>query len=369
MRTPIIFSARRPLRLDLGRILPLAIALVAVSGFAFLPVIVHGYTYPPGDDPVGLQNILDLRRHNYYGHLPAIILGMTFYYYLTPIFVFAGCYILLIRYGFATVCLTWLALFLLCRTLLFDLHSGTFVGLINFYFLGFLLFRLMARAVEQGKPLWPTALMATSLVLFHAFTGLLLWVGVASHAAIFRFKFVIAAGVFLSAGVLFSAVYLDSSIARLMFWISMISTSTEGVPFIAAMPFASVEHDALTWGKFGKQYVGEMLWIYWGIAAISAKFAHSNGWKPPRDVALIALALIVVPLAIMTFSPLAINADRTAKMLVGIVTLFASFGLGQSLVHFNNWRLSGIMGVTLLFIGFSTAIPNIEYWLTSGSYR
>jgi len=77
----------------------------------------------------------------------------------------------------------------------------------------------------------------------------------------------------------------------------------------------------------------------------------------------------VPPLLFMTFSPWAINGDRTGKMLVGVLMLLATAGIVAGLKHLGNRRLNWICAGVIAGCFGLAASQNIAYWLQSGSYR
>lgn len=391
---------------------PLVLGIIAALLFAWLPVLIYGYNYPPCQeladldgsirtcDPKGLDNLLDFRAQGYYGHLPAKILGMHFYYRLTPALIFVGLWILLRRYGWTTPVLAWVALFLISRAIAFDMRNGTFVGLINFYLWGFILIHYTSRWVN-GESRWVfpalmAALMAAWMVFFHAFTGLVAFAGAILHWGAYRkppFAFVMA---LLGVSVFISVTMLPSSISRLEKFPSMakalissgpravlreavqvrepersknqaiIGGEAVGEDYLAGM---FVEYPRMSLARFGKEYLGEGVLIFWLLADIVAYFAYKQGWRPKRDTVIVMLALTIVPLAFMTFSPFALNADRTAKLLIGITMVLASVTVVKGLQYLGDRRLYGAAGV-LGALALVYEVPQlIPYWFAMGSYE
>jgi hypothetical protein len=76
-----------------------------------------------------------------------------------------------------------------------------------------------------------------------------------------------------------------------------------------------------------------------------------------------------IPLAFMTFSPFALNADRTAKLLVGILTILATVIIVDGLALRKDKRLYGIAGFMFL-ISLAYELPKlIPYWMNMGSWQ
>lgn len=336
------------------------LGLAAVALFACAPVLAHGYTYPPGDDPLRLEGTLNWTRQPYYGHFPAALLTMTVYYYLTPVLSYIGAWVLLRRYGAWVPVLTWAALWLLCRTLQFDLHAGTFVGIIGLYFLGFCLLRL----VDKYPPL------AVLSAPFHAFTGTVLVLGIVSLAAVAwkcaypqRIYILWAAG-FAIIGVLISWKLLVSSV------LPPVEAVLSGVSPAQVI----ADNSGMSFARLVIEYIGLGLIVYWHLAFMLAMHAWQRGWRPKVDGAMVSLGFMAVYLGVMSLPFIAINADRTVKLMVGILTVLATVGIVSGLKYLNrvhpakavlNWMAAITIGGA-----FAIAAPQIWiYWLQSGSYR
>ncbi len=375
--------------------LPFLIGLVAALLFAFLPVLIHGYTYPPCQqlmntegyvnecDPKNLDSRLDFRIQGYYGHLPAAVLGMHLYYRLVPAFIFIGVWALLNRYGWLAPLLACVALFFISRAIAFDLRNGTFIGLINFYLWGFLLIRAVEKWVKgesQGMSRWliPLAL-ASGMVFFHAFTGLVTFAGAIFHWSALRkppFAFV---ALLLGAAVLISVTLLPSSITRVkeIPGIAMTLTLNKLIPAFnepeetknQAMIAGKVEYPRMSLYRFSREYVGEGTLLFWLLAIIVGYFAYKLGWRPKWDTAMGMLALTALPLAIMTFGPLALNADRTAKLLIGVTVVLAAVAITRGLQYLGQPKLYWVSGGMVL-LALIYELPQVmPYWLAMGSYE
>lgn len=314
--------------------------------FSCIPVLLRGYTYPPGDDPVMLAGRMGWGLHRYYGQWGANLLGMTLYYYLTPMFAYLGCWALLWRYGSITPVLAWASLWLICRTLLLDLHAGTFVGIINFYWIGFILLRTIA---EQR---WAWAMGLAALVVpFHTATGLMLTLGMGCYAVLFR-----RWQVGLIAGALVLA-------AGLSWW--LLSSSVSLIIYAGRVPNA---YD-MSLARLVVEYIGFGLIVYWYLSMTAVIYAWQAGWRPKLDPALVMLAIMAALLGLMNLPGLSVNTDRTTKLLVGILTVLATAGIVQGLKYLHrpalNWTSTGVIGGALAM----AAPQNLAYWLLSGSYR
>lgn len=335
------------------------LGLAAVALFACAPVLAHGYTYPPGDDPLRLDGTLNWTRQPYYGHFPAALLTMTVYYYLTPVLSYIGAWVLLRRYGAWTPLLAWGALWLLCRTLQFDLHAGTFVGIIGLYFIGFCLLRMIEKCPPRVAPI-----LALCAAPFHAFTGAILAMGVVSYAVAIRKSHLLWTAGFAIVGVFISWKLLVSSVLP----------PVEAVLGGVNPGQVIADNSGMSFARLVIEYIGLGLIVYWHLAFMLAMHAWQRGWRPKVDGAMVSLGFMAVYLGVMSLPFIAINADRTVKLMVGILTVLATVGIVSGLKYLNrvhpakavlNWMAAITIGGA-----FGIAAPQIWiYWLQSGSYR
>lgn len=322
--------------------------------------MINNFTYPPGDDPVRLEDSINAAGwvYRYYGHFPAALFGMTAYYYSTPVLIFFGLWFLLSRYGVALPVTAWGVLFLVNRTVLFDLYAGSFVGLVSFFFLGFGILRLHARWIE-GTAGWWVALLAPLLVVFHSFTGLVTTLGLAGYAFLARKPNLIYVSGLMVAMVLVSAWALDSSISR----VGIVPSLAD--PFVGAF----VEYERMGYARFIAEYLGPGTILILSAGLMLAAQALARGWRPRNDLAIMGLVVMVVPLGIATFTDLALNADRTAKLLVSVITLLSLYSIWETVPFFRFRPL--VLPVALIFVvAFAVSSPEVlPYWLSLGSYR
>ncbi len=328
--------------------------------YAGLPVLINDFTYPPGDDPLRLEHSLYRAGwiYRYYGHFPAYFLGMTLYYYSTPVFIYGGLWFLLGRYGQWLPLAAWVSLFLINRTVLFDLFAGSFVGLISFYFAGFGILRLHARWIERRSGLG-VAFLAPLLILFHSFTGLVTMLGLTGYALLARRpKLIYVSGLMLATAMV-SAWVFGSSIARI------------GIVPSLSDPFAEafVEYDRMPYDRFIAEYLGlgSILIITAGLLLGLQAFAR--GWRPKHDLAIFSLGIMVIPLSIATFTDLALNADRTAKLLVGVCLVLSLYVIWETVPFFRR-RFLGVSISYVFLTALAVSAPQVfPYWLSLGSYR
>lgn len=329
-------------------------------------MLAYGYTFPPcihiGTqicDPEALQKYLTWKLHGYYGHFPAMILGMNLYYRLVPTLVFVGLWVLLRRYGMLTVFLAWVMLFFVGRVIAFDLRNGTFVGVINFYLWGLVLLRSMSNWITGKYNGLIPCFLASLMVFFHAFTGIALFSGVILYGIIFRKPPILYASFLLGVAVMASYFLLPSSIGRI-----------DVLPDITSGPIGKmVEYTTMDVGRFVGEYVGAGLWLYFGLAGIIATFAWTKERNFPKDHALMLLVVLCIPLLVMTFSPIALNADRTAKLLVGVCVILSTVIIVDGLQVINKKSLYAASGGVIL-LSLINEIPQlVPYWMNMGSWQ
>lgn len=315
-------------------------------------MLLKGYTYPPGTDPISLEQRLNTwTPTGYYGHYPAAVIGMTAYYYLTPLLTYLGLRALLIPYGKVAVYLGWASLWLVARALHFDLHLGTFVGVIGFYGLGLAFLRMLAK----GYPQWVVLSVAAVVVPFHAFSGLLIMGATGMHGVILRRWLSVVAGILGAIGTAYSWLVLKSSVSQL----SRLPNAVQG---------QAITDYPMTVTSFFAEFVGMPTLVLWCLGLICAAQAWQTGWRPRKDHALLVLALLTPVLLVFTFSPLAINADRTAKTLIGVLCIFSVVGIVDGLRHLQNKKATLVVGASLAAI-LAASYQIWPYWLQSGSYR
>lgn len=331
--------------------------------YSALPVLVNGWTLPPANDTDNLAKLGFpwLSPIGYYGHYPAWLIGYTWYYYLTPLLTLAGFFFCFRRYGPVTVALTWGAAWLLSGVLIYDMQRATFIGIVGIYGLGLPLVRLSTR--------WNTGvvLLAMGLPLFHAFSGMAWGAGMGLYSLLSRRQFFLRVAVVVAVGVFISGFALQSSVLQALFLPHVLihGAMPSGWDFIGAIPiwrFTVCEGCRPAFlSYFG---TGGMLFL--GVAAEIMWISWRKGWRPKSDPAIITIAWTLLPLSVMTFTPLAINADRTAKVLAAMLLILAAVALVSCLKHLHSQRATLIAGsLTAVAFGLGAMLV-IPLWLECG---
>lgn len=323
--------------------------LLAAAAYAVLPLLLFNYNWPPGDDPGRLWGQLQggIGVYRYYGHLPALVIGMPAYYWLTPVIVYGGLWLALSRYGWQTPLLAWGVLFLVARPLLFDLHAGTVVQQAAVFGLGFPLL-----ALGEKRPALLVAMPL--LVVVHTLAGVALTVA-ALGSLLWRREWRLAGELALAGAalILLSMTVLDSSANHLARLATGTRLVTETLPVLG----------------FLSLYVGVGLWALWALTLLLAWRAWQEGWRWRLDgfqVGVLATALLLV---IPTLTPWSTNADRTAKLLVEFVAIGGVIILADLMRHFWGKRVTWVIAVGLILVLAVTAPDLIPYWLGMGDYR
>lgn len=102
------------------------------------PLLLDLSSYPPGDDPFRLEQVAarGWNDYKYLGYIPIKIIGVSLYYYLTPLLSYIG---LLYFYGMEK---RWSAviamgiIYGLMPALYFNLGAGTWISIVNFMLVG-----------------------------------------------------------------------------------------------------------------------------------------------------------------------------------------------------------------------------------------
>lgn len=330
-----------------------ATPLLALMGMAalysVLPWAVHGYTFPPGDDVQWhwrtLQEFPVLVR--YYGHLPGGVIGLTAYYYLTPALTAIGLWVALHRYSSWTPALAWLALWVIGRSPLLDMAAGTFVAVLGTYALA----PVVWRGLSRGRQRWYSALYLPALVVFHTYSGMLVLWGAGAYALFARRRDLFRpvalglcvaalAGAFMGAS---SALVLNLGEARLT------------VPMNVA--------------GYIKAYLGVPGVAFLTFAGLVAQAAWRRGYRPRTDPFCLMLLALIPPLVLLTFTPLQINSDRTAKVLAAVLVLYASISITDALALLRSRALIALVVAFVAALAALAALDSIPFWLESGTWR
>jgi hypothetical protein len=221
--------------------------------------------------------------------------------------------------------------------------------------------RLLERGLRHRASIWWPLLLGAALVPFHAFTGLVIASGVGLYSLVSWRKTTIAIMAVMAMGVIVSWQVWGSSIGKIEAALAQSGSMALGDGII--------DYPRLAVDRFVLEYLGFGTLVFWFLAFNIVLNAWQRGWRPRMDASVAILGIIAVPLIAMTFTPLAINADRTVKILIGVVTLLAALGVVRGLRYLDNWKLTA--GCSAIVGGcFALASPQlISYWLLSGSYR
>ncbi len=322
---------------------PSIFLLLAVAVWSALPYLAHGYNFPPNDDSWALE--ADLATFpsilRYYGHLPALFTGITFYYYVTPLIVAFSYVLALRRYGRYMPILAWVAVFGLSRTALFDLGSGNMVSTLGFHAVGIAVLALYQR---QGFTSWGAALGG---VFFHVGAGVTVGVGMLGVAVMER-----------RWRVVLPALILGGLVVSFMRW-----------GHIGKGRFAMETTQPMGFVDFFTIYMGLPLILFTGFALLVVKQAYRAGWRPRRDMLILSLTALVIILPVFIFTPLQINSDRHARFLVAAISLLSMVVTARSLVYLQRPRLTALGVGVILFLGSWGLYDNTVYWLTLGAFR
>ncbi len=332
-------------RISIRMATPVLLLAVAAVAYSILPVLVKRWTFPPGNDVQYLQGLIDSfpSAFRYYGHLPALVLGMSLYYWLTPIFVAMALWYALRQYGEWTPLVAWLALWVIGRPLLFDMSSGTFIGVIGFYALTLSLWRYLS-----GKPSgWAVWTLTPALVLFHTFSGMLAMTGMGLWGILNgkRTFWLMLPG---AAVAWFTGQFFDAS-SKLVLTVGQPqwTTSMNAPEFVRT--YSQLPMIAFVW------FAGVLLFLAW-----------RKGYRPTKDSFFLMMWALVPVLIVLTFTFLQINSDRTAKILTSIILITSSVGIVASVRYMQSTALSVMAGA---FIGVNAiigAMGSLPFWLASG---
>ena len=144
--------------------------------WSLAPLLLDISSYPPGDDPARLQAIADSgwNKYKYLGYVPIKLMGLSLYYYLTPLLGYVG---LLYFFGMEK---RWSAviamgiIYGLMPALYFNLGAGTWISIVNFTLVGLVTVKVVHQLgmKPSSKKLIISSLILTFAVpTFHNETG------------------------------------------------------------------------------------------------------------------------------------------------------------------------------------------------------
>ncbi len=347
-------------------------AFVLVGVYSVLPSLINHYNFPSGDDPYYYLVMIDSfpGYSKYYGAVPGKWLGLTEYYYLTPLLVLTGLYIILRRYSIWCPILVWTTLFFITAPILQDMEAGTFVGIIGFYTVSLPLLYLTTRSSNIRL----CTLLLPITIAFHTVSGAIASIGYIGTSVADRKPLKLLALVPLVALAAYLGVNHSSSLAQIARIIPFIDTPNldyqmQQAPgdFTYRMPL----------NLFAKHYLGASTIALVGVSGLMFYNALKRGLRPKLDPFVLSLILLCVILPVFIFTDLQINSDRTAKFLVGILVILSSIALVVSLKHLNvkflNTRLLNYSTVVFILLLLIVTVPKkdgtLSYWLSAGAFK
>jgi len=327
--------------------------------YALLPTLINGYNFPSGDDPYYYKTQLNDFPEvlKYYGIVPGKLIGLTTYYYLTPILVYLGLYIGLKRFSIWCPILTWIVLFFMVSPVLQDMEAGSFIGVLGFYAVGIpLLDYILKSDIRRSTLLLPIALA------FHTIAGILITIGFVGSVISTRKFIKLVALIPLALLAVYFGIH-GSSVYQVASLIPFIDT-----PTLDSLKVNQADYfpDVMPLDLFAKNYLGASFIAFCGVSGLMFYNAVRRGYRPKLDPLIISFLFLTIVLPIFTFTDLQINSDRMAKFLVGVLVILSSIGLLNSLKYLDNkWlNYSSITFIVLLLFG--TALDQFRYWLSLG---
>jgi len=341
-----------------------SIPLILVTLYSFLPIVTHGYSYPPGNDIAWYQQIIDhpFSGSKYYGMLPGALIGITAYYYLTPVAVFIGLHLVLSNYHPLASSLTWILIFLMSSVILQDMEAGTFVGIVGFYGVSIpvLYFTLKSKDFRISIAYIPIA------ILFHTVAGIIISIGyIATSIITQQAKRLLFVAPFLTAVAVYMALEHSSStiqIARLIPFIDSPSTTKSMI--------SDVGHytDPMPLMLFMKNYLGVSLFCLIGFTGLLVYNAMRRGYKPEIDTFILSLVFLSLFLPLFIFTDLQLNSDRIAKFYVGILSILCAISLLSVLSYLKSKYFNILMSGLIVLLLVVPAPALLKYWTTLGKY-
>ncbi len=149
-------------------------ALIVLWSFA--PLLINFNSYPPGDDPIRLELLAERTwfDYKYFGFWPIKLLGVSLYYYLTPLLSYLG---LLFFFGMKKRWSAVIAMGLiygLIPAIYFNLGAGTWISVINFMLVGLITVKVVYQlgSTRKRKYVLPAIILTFILPLIHNETGI-----------------------------------------------------------------------------------------------------------------------------------------------------------------------------------------------------
>ncbi|KKK52203.1 hypothetical protein LCGC14_3107280, partial [marine sediment metagenome] len=284
--------------------------VLAVVIFSFTPLVVNGTgIIPAGNDINRLNELVQEGRYiyNYFGHLPILFLGVTVYYYLTPVLIWAS---LRVIFSGVYTTIVWVWVVMSIPFLRF-MSAGSSISVLN----TFIFIPILMRTRLRVWSIIPLVLTP----IFHTSTGGITLAGFTIYAMFKRSPRGLAYtipgwSVFFALGHFFGgpakyllSVQLPSASAIVPQVTSRVGTSFASNPEITG---------ALSVDNWAARHLGGWeLFTILAAVAIHLMYCRRKSLKPFGGVSGVLLGIVFL-LAVITFTPLVLDADRSSGTLI-----------------------------------------------------
>ncbi len=366
-----------------------------VVGYSFLPLL-NANAFPPGDDPIRLQQVAQGWSHYYYGFIPIKAIGVTPYYYSTFLIMFVGLWAFFKDRTHALV--AWMILLFLVPTIYLNMVAGAWINVVNFFGLALITIRLFTNWLEGRGTWYGIAAMSLSFIvpLFHNETGGYLAAGLGTYFLIRhpRKLYAVIPVMFAMYLVIFQ---IDGGRGTDLANLQNVNR-TETIVFIDPNTGETIRVHGMESEIRKAKETGEIIFWYGGerltfpvteigvldidVAYWVTNFLTINLIIPIIIVAtlstlmwgrgvlkripenLLILAAAIPAMAFLAFSPWAMSPYRIGIHLVSIVAIWTAYFTVENWRNFGtevHWILTAVFGY-LLFIN----VPNsIAVWITA----
>lgn len=327
--------------------------LIGVALYSYLPLILHQYSLPPGDDAIRLTQSLDPIhwKQRYYGHFPAIVIGMQAYFYMTILI----SYILLrAMLSMPRALLAWLLLVVGSRALMLDLSAGSFLA-INNMLAGVLAITLM----DKGKYKTVAVLLAV-IPFWHAASGVYVVILASGAALLGQDKKGFLSTLPGLVGVAISAKYLSSVVERI---VDATATGLASISTATSNGLVTYTRDYLTVGVVSLVLIVGLL-ILWN------KGYHPNTVLKTNYQRASVIAVVIGLVFLLSNSADATITDRIGKYTLYFVVPLLTCITVEALLRTFRWsRISAYSSSVGLVAGTGHATWDLIYnWSFMGSH-